>query len=416
MNPPKTTQVLHPSGRLYEAFRAFSRSHPEACWFQTDAFFRLAMEWPEAEPVLMLAVREEGLRDPGLRGSGFRGSGLRNAGLGGSDTGGTGGQQPPGSPGEKKPASKAKTPQDASADMVAGSLLGVILREPHPAKTLLKAFAGPYRKLTTRTLVYGGPLLAEGTRLQREMTLKVLLRALQDEARSRSLFTQLRNFHDLSDYKPLFRDAGFEWHDHLNQLVDTSSEEALWKGLSESRRRQVQKSLDNGAEVVHDPSPAQVDDLYAILQELYTKKVRKPLPSRAFFHALSGMPGDQAITIVVTHQKKVIGGIVCPVLPGKVMYEWYVCGLDRAYKDRGIHPSVLATWEALEYAAGNGIPEFDFMGMGTPDEAYGVRTFKERFGGRMVNHGRYSTVNRKLLYTVAELGYNLVTLGSRRNG
>ncbi len=385
MNPPKTTQVLHPSGRLYEAFRAFSRSHPEACWFQTDAFFRLAMEWPEAEPVLMLAVREEGLQDPGLRGSGLRNFGQRGTGV-------------------------------DSADMVAGSLLGVILREPHPAKTLLKAFAGPYRKLTTRTLVYGGPLLAEGTRLQREMTLKVLLRALQDEARSRSLFTQLRNFHDLSDYKPLFRDAGFEWHDHLNQLVDTSSEEALWKGLSESRRRQVQKSLDNGAEVVHDPSPAQVDDLYAILQELYTKKVRKPLPSRAFFHALNGMPDDQAITIVVTHQKKVIGGIVCPVLPGKVMYEWYVCGLDRAYKDRGIHPSVLATWAALEYAAGNGIPEFDFMGMGTPDEAYGVRTFKERFGGRMVNHGRYSTVNRKLLYTVAELGYNLVTLGSRRNG
>jgi len=52
--------------------------------------------------------------------------------------------------------------------------------------------------------------------------------------------------------------------------------------------------------------------------------------------------------------------------------------------------------------------------MGTPDEAYGVRTFKERFGGRMVNHGRYSTVNRKLLYTVAELGYNLVTLRRKK--
>ena len=113
------------------------------------------------------------------------------------------------------------------------------------------------------------------------------------------------------------------------------------------------------------------------------------------------------MVLLVTYQEKVVGGMVCPLLPGKELYEWYVCGLDREYRDRGIHPSVLVTWAAMDFAASAGIPRFNFMGMGRPDTPYGVRIFKARFGGRWVNHGRYVKVNRPVLYTLAEMGYNL---------
>jgi len=39
---------------------------------------------------------------------------------------------------------------------------------------------------------------------------------------------------------------------------------------------------------------------------------------------------------------------VCPILQRKVIYEWYVCGLDREIKD--VYPSILATWAAIDYA------------------------------------------------------------------
>ncbi len=102
-----------------------------------------------------------------------------------------------------------------------------------------------------------------------------------------------------------------------------------------------------------------------------------------------------------------MGGILSPVTPGKTIYEWYVCGLDQQYKE--VHPSVLATWAALEYAVEHNIPEFDFMGVGIPEREYGVREFKSRFGGEMVNFGRFARINHKYYYAIAETGYNLLS-------
>jgi len=47
------------------------------------------------------------------------------------------------------------------------------------------------------------------------------------------------------------------------------------------------------------------------------------------------------------------------------------------------------------------------MGLGKPEEPYGVRDFKARFGGRWVNYGRFSRVNKRVGYAISELIYNL---------
>ncbi len=399
---PGVKQLHHPSGVMFDSFRRFTEAHPETSWFQTEAFFRFAQQWPEAEPVLLIALKEQKLKDPG---AGFW-----------------------------KQQRMAVDPPMSRQDekLVAGSLLAITISEPPPRHKLLMPFNRLRKRLTARTVVYGGPLLAEGTRLEKETTLKALLQALQEKVSGRSLFTQLRNFYDMADYKPLMHSLGYKWHDRLNLLVNTSSHDTAWMGMSNTRRRQVKKSLANGAQIIENPSPQQVDAFYDILHALYKKKVRKPLPSRDFFHALTGMtaaPGPQtpgstpkgpdkhdeapacdprpAITLLITHDSQVIGGITCPILPGKAMYEWYVCGLDREYKDKKIFPSVLATWAALEHAARNNVPRFDFMGLGTPEEKYGVRDFKARFGGTWVNHGRFSRINKKGSYAIVEIAYNI---------
>ena len=83
------------------------------------------------------------------------------------------------------------------------------------------------------------------------------------------------------------------------------------------------------------------------------------------------------------------------------MYEWFVCGLDGKFKN--IFPSTLATWAAIEYAAANGFKYFDMMGAGKPDEGYGVRDFKSKFGGTLVENGRFIAVNNLPLYRIGEL-------------
>jgi lipid II:glycine glycyltransferase (peptidoglycan interpeptide bridge formation enzyme) len=82
--------------------------------------------------------------------------------------------------------------------------------------------------------------------------------------------------------------------------------------------------------------------------------------------------------------------------------------LDEEYKN--LFPSVLATWAAIDYAVQNKIMTFDFMGVGVPNRDYGVREFKARFGGNLVNYGRFGKINNQFVYVVTEVGYNILSL------
>ena len=48
------------------------------------------------------------------------------------------------------------------------------------------------------------------------------------------------------------------------------------------------------------------------------------------------------------------------------------------------------------------------MGAGKPDDHYGVRDFKQEFGGKLVEHGRYKYINKPLLYKIGEIGVKLL--------
>ena len=106
--------------------------------------------------------------------------------------------------------------------------------------------------------------------------------------------------------------------------------------------------------------------------------------------------------MLVAFEGQIIGGTACVCLPGKAVYEWYVCGKDGRYEH--IFPSSLATYSGMRYAADNGYPRFDMMGAGKPNETYGVRDFKARFGGKEVEHGRFLHVSKPLLYAIGVCG------------
>jgi serine/alanine adding enzyme len=283
-------------------------------------------------------------------------------------------------------------------DRIAGVLLGVVIRE-------MKGLAGYF---SSRTVIYGGPLIDPDASNRQEI-LQMLLNGLISKVRNHAIFIQFRNFSSQVAMQKTFDAAGFHLRDRLNLIVDTSSMETVIRNMSESRWRQVRKGLGI-AKIIRPESLDQVRAFYNILHDLYKYKVKKPLPSWGFFeqfHRLSG-EGKLGVILLVEYRGKIIGGILAPVTAGKTIYEWYVCGLDQQYKE--IHPSVLATWAALDYAVKNNIPRFDFMGVGIPEREYGVRDFKARFGGELVNHGRFARINNKTFYGIAELGYNFLSL------
>jgi len=284
---------------------------------------------------------------------------------------------------------------------IIGSLLGLHIRESKGIKGFF----------SSRVVIYGGPVIADAHPDQ-DSILQLLLEALVQEVQHKSIFIQIRASCDLSSFEHVFRKFGFIWSPRLNLLIDTSNQKHVIKDISSSRLRQIKKSIQRGAQIIAPENKQQLFDFYNILNNLYRKKVRKPLPDFSFFETFYNLTqnSDFGKIFLITYEDRIIGGIISPLYPGKTVYEWYVCGLDEEYKSKGIYPSVLATWAAIEFATNNNFEQFDFMGVGKPDEEYGVRDFKKRFGGQIVNYGRFIRINNNFLYSVSELGYNLLSM------
>jgi serine/alanine adding enzyme len=288
---------------------------------------------------------------------------------------------------------------DKKSGIINGILLGVVIRE----------LSGMYGYFSARTVIYGGPLIDPKNDRPKEV-IRLLLSGLINKVKNHSIFIQFRNFSDQGGNIEIFKENNFNHRDRLNLLLDTSNQETVRQNMSPSRLRQVRKGLGLGAQCVAPVNIDEVRDFYDILFDLYRKKVKKPLPAWDFFEQFYRLSdkGKLGIIRLVKYNDRIIGGILCPVTPGKTIYEWYVCGLDQQYKE--VYPSVLATWAAIDHAVQNNIPEFDFMGVGIPGREYGVREFKSRFGGEIVNYGRFARINNRFYYSISETGYNLMTI------
>ena len=307
------------------------------------------------------------------------------------------------------PASSPYTLHPSST--LKGVIVGYITRE----RSALKQY------FTRRAIIIGGPLLDEHIS---DEALSALLSAIAQckveglkfkgvenskadtpaftpyTLHPTPIFIESRNFHDYSKWKSVFETNGFAYQPHYDIHVHCSAQHRL----SERRQRELKRAIKNGATVAEAQSEQEIRDWYQILHRLYREKVRTPLFSEDFF--LQFHRNRVGKYLLVKYEGKVIGGMMCPILDGKAIYEWYVCGLDEEYRD--LCPSVVATHAAIEYAKNHGLPLFDFMGAGVPDQPYGVRDFKMEFGGELMEYGRFLCVRKPLLYWIGKMGVKLI--------
>ena len=255
--------------------------------------------------------------------------------------------------------------------------------------------------MTRRAIIVGGPVIADNATGEE---VEALMKAVRKELKNEAIYVECRNFNDYSRWKEAFAKAGFEYVPHLNFHVDTSSVEVVEANLGKSRKRDIRTSLRDGATIIEKPTLEQVREYYAILEHLYKTRVKTPLFPFLFFEQLWQHKDGRFILVALNDE--IIGGTVCVEQEGKCLYEWFACGRDGEWKT--IFPSTLATYSGIRYAAEHNCSRFDMMGAGKPDEAYGVRDFKAKFGGTEVEHGRFLCVTKPLLYNIGVFGVKIL--------
>ena len=274
-----------------------------------------------------------------------------------------------------------------SVNEILGVLCGILQSEGSGIKSYL----------STRVIVFGGPLV-----INKELKIaNNLLESLVRSYKSKSIYIEFRNLFEISFLKEVFLRHKFSYKRHLNLIVNLDDDTLLKKRMSESRLRQVKAGLKSGAVIKQAETIEELKEFYQILKEKYSQKIKKPLVDFKMFENFYRLP-DAGKIFLIKYVGKVIGGIVCPVFGNKVIYEWYIGGMDDKFKKQ--YPSVLATYAPIEYGLKNKLVNFDFMGAGSPGRDYGVREFKSKFGGKQVEYGRYIRINYPLLFSAGEIG------------
>jgi serine/alanine adding enzyme len=280
-----------------------------------------------------------------------------------------------------------------------GRLLALLL----PVQVTL--MDGLLRRFTTRAIAYSSVLCAPGP--EGKKALAVLLQTYNREMQRSVLFTELRNLSDLSDLQPMLNDNDFAYEDHLNYLIDLDRPpEAVLQSIGRRTRKKIRRALRQGELIVEEANRReQVVLCYELLQKSYAT-AQVYLADRSLFEAAFDVlyPRGMVKFLLARVGDVYVAGSVELVYKDTI-YGWYG-GMDRAYSD--YIPNELLLWHIFQWGAENGYKVYDFGGAGKPDEEYGVRDFKAKFGGELVCYGRNTCVYAPRLLWLSEQGYHLM--------
>ena len=211
--------------------------------------------------------------------------------------------------------------------------------------------------------------------------------AIVKYCRKRALYVEYRHFSDNNIYGLNFNSQlltfNFPWY-NIYRRFEAGADVA--QQMNKTKQRQLRQSLSAGVAVELNPTDEQIIEWYALLRRLY-RRIHRPLPSCQLFLRLN--KSDVGKLFVVTYQGKVVSGsalLVFKCNSSQHVYEFYRASTPD--KLQGIYPSVVATWQELQFASIQGA-QFDFMGAGPQNKPYGVRDFKLTFGGELTKEYRY---------------------------
>lgn len=261
------------------------------------------------------------------------------------------------------------------------------------------------RRLTTRSVVYGSILCEPGSDGQN--ALDELLQAYTDNSEKDSLFTELRNLSDLALFQSSLHEHGFIFEHHLNYLIRLDrTEGSLLKSIGSRTRKNIRHALNQGKIRVEEvKEKKQVSICYRLLSQTY-KAAQVPIADISLFeNAFDILSPKGMIRFTLASVSNTPSAVSVDLLFKDVIYGWYG-GVDRTCKKYPVHEILM--WDILKWGTQNGYRLYDFGGAGKPDEKYGVRDFKAKFGGELIDYGRNIRIHSRSRLWLSRKGYHLL--------
>lgn len=261
------------------------------------------------------------------------------------------------------------------------------------------------KSLTTRSVVFGSVLsYQERDGIQ---ALDHLLKSYLQKDETGSLFTELRNIHDTGPIQEIFSQNNFHFENHLNYLINLDRPiDSVFGSIGKRTRKNIRRGLNKDKVKIREVRDEnQLWDCLKLLRETY-RLAKVPLADDSLFiSAFQELVPKDMVLFLTAYVDDVPVATSIELLYRDKIYGWY-SGLNREYAS--YVPNELLIWYILKWGVEHGYKLYDFGGAGNPNQEYGVRDFKAKFGGDLVDFGRNTCIHRPKLLQLSKAGYQVM--------
>ncbi len=287
------------------------------------------------------------------------------------------------------------TPYFLAAMDTQGEVLALLLA------VRIQTMPDPLGWISSRSICYAEPICRADEAGIAALT--ALIRRHDKDMYHRVLFTEVRPIWEPGPERLALEACGYEYYEYLNFIMDLARPaDEIFNGMIKSCRADIRRSKKRGLTVEEVNTPEGVDLLYHFASLSYERS-RVPLADKSLFDAaLRLLPAGVPRIFVAYHEGAPLAADII-LYYKNLVYAWYG-GVQRV---RGVSPVECLTWHGIEQGCTEGFTHYDFGGAGRPDEEYGPRDFKAKFGGELVNYGRYRRIYDPRKLALAERAYAL---------
>lgn len=260
----------------------------------------------------------------------------------------------------------------------------------------------PLGRISSRSIFYAEPICNEDSLAVD--ALQALIEEHDQSMSGRVLFAEVRPLCASGTERSALEQEGYEFTDYLNYVIDLNQPlETLWSKLTKSARRGVRQCEKRGFHIRELESREDVHLLYEFLKSTY-RRAQVPLADVSLFEAVfDELHPRGMIQLLATYDGDTPMAMDSLLTYKGRTFAWYG-GLERV---TGVSPFDYLQWYEIVWAKEHGSQIYDFGGAGLPNEPYGVREYKAKFGGELVCFGRYRKVYSQWKMRLARHAYQI---------
>lgn len=188
-----------------------------------------------------------------------------------------------------------------------------------------------------------------------------------------------------------------------SHIIDlTQPEETLWRNLNKTYRKKIRNSIKNGVEILEGFNYLHI--AHELIRDTLKRSSHGFMSINKFEHLIHKLAGNIKIFVAVNNGK--VQG--CTIFPFSNHSAYSLYG-GRIYNaEKGAMN--LLNWEAIRRFRELGVERFNFMGVRINPESgskqEGIMTFKERFGGQLIQGYMWK-------YSLNPFKYSIYSLAAR---